>query len=240
MSEASPAPCLLIFFHGHGSNALEIQQTIAPAFQKSFPNVELLFPEGPIQWTSTNGLHCSWFDVTDMPENQPDEERISQRAREAAKVINQKIDTLLRDKNLNDSQVILAGFSQGATMAYYTGLTREQPVGGVFSLSGGALSKLIDPVSKPPVSLHAGEKETHPYCGVPQVAQTHAFLEKNGFIADCVIFPDTGHSITPESIDRLLVFTERVMSHAFNSNNPEPPQNAPGKGNPKPPGFFAA
>ncbi len=223
MAETAPEPkTLIIFFHGHGSNRSDAESIVAPTLRQALPDVDIIFPQGPIQWTSVNGLHCSWFNVGDMPEDNPDPHLAAERALAAAADVNRAIDDLLAARGLRDENIILAGFSQGATMAYYTALTRKNPVAGVFSLSGGALDELTDPVSKPPVALHAGQKETHPYCGVPQVAKTHILLEQKGFTVDCIIFPDTRHVISQEAIDHLATFTKVVTSPAFRAAHPQP------------------
>lgn len=53
-----------------------------------------------------------------------------------AETINTFIDTQQRLFNIDDAHTFLIGFSQGAMLALYTALTRPEPLGGAFVLSG--------------------------------------------------------------------------------------------------------
>lgn len=101
-------------------------------------------------------------------------------------------------------------------MAFYTGLMADEPVAGVYALSGGAMDKIENPVSKPPVGLVAGEKEIGgDYSGPPQVALARKMLDEKGFFADSVIVPDQRHETSPKAMELLSVFTRTVTSDAF-------------------------
>jgi phospholipase/carboxylesterase len=140
--------------------------------------------------------------------------------------MNDYIDKVIAEEGIPEDRVIIAGFSQGGTMAYYTALLRDSKVAGVYALSGGALDQLQDPVSSPKIGLVAGGKEAQDYSGAPHQEMMREKLEKAGFNVDCVIIPGQGHDISWKSMELLSVFTRNVAAKpapaAEQNNAPKP------------------
>jgi phospholipase/carboxylesterase len=69
------------------------------------------------------------------------------------------------DKGIEPSRIFLSGFSQGGSMALFTGLRHEQPLGGVVALSSYLLlsssfkAPLTETKSKLPIFLAYGEDD---------------------------------------------------------------------------------
>jgi predicted esterase len=149
------------------------------------------------------------------------------RAKAAAPRLNEYVDAVIKEEGIDPSRVILAGFSQGATMAFYAGMMRND-LGGIFSQSGGALDQLKDPKSKTPVMLAVGDQEKGEYLGVSQALKTQRQLEQKGIKADCVVLPDQGHAFTQQSMEQLANFACQTMKNAPQKKNvPSPKQKAP-------------
>lgn len=235
---------LVIFFHGFSGDGCDAVKRVGGVLHPLLPEAKLRFPDAPID-LMPHPEDCayqgpeeyrpqpgdikmrSWFDLMDMLTD-PDSAKVRDRATAAAREINEYIDKVVAEEDISEDRVILAGFSQGATMAYYAGLLRDRPVGGVFSLSGGALDR-IDHISKPPVFLAAGDLERGHYSGMPHALHTHPLLEQAGFKAECVIIPDHGHDASPQAMSLLADFVHRLT--------PAPEQdNKPPKNNRKPSG----
>lgn len=207
---------VVIFFHGYGSSGKAMYDHVGPMLQKELPSASLHFPDAPdlIGEDEHGNTYRSWFYIQDILDN-PDPDIISERAEQAAQHINRYIDSVIEAEGVAAENVIIAGFSLGATMAYYAALHRDEPVGGVYSLSGGALDRLTEPKSKPPVLLLAGEHETQDYSGTPHALKTHDMLEVSGFMTECVIVEDNGHNISPKCIEFLGMFARYVTSQEF-------------------------
>lgn len=215
-----PPEYLVIFFHGYGSNGELMAQHVGKLLGPLLPEAKIRCPDGPIEfYTMPDGKPgCSWFELRDLfdGDNLPDNRaEIGRRARAAAGDMNDYIDKVLAEEGIAPDRVIIAGFSQGGTMAYYTALLRDAPVAGVYALSGGALDQLGEPVSKPPVGLVAGAQEAQDYSGAPHQRKMQAELDTAGFNVDCVIIPDQGHDISWKSMELLSVFTRAVTSDKF-------------------------
>lgn len=234
-----PPEYLVIFFHGYGSNGELMAEHVGKLLGPLLPGAKIRCPDGPIDiHTTQSGIVLkSWFELRDIidGDKDPDSDEVGRRAAAAAAEMNDYIDKVIAEEGIPKDRVIIAGFSQGGTMAFYTGLLREEAVAGVYALSGGALDRLTAPVSKPPVGLVAGGKEAQHYSGFPHAEKTHKALDAAGFFTDCVIIPGQGHDISPKSMELLSVFTHSVTSEAFKAkvaaeqdNRPAPKKRRPG------------
>ncbi|HCS23333.1 MAG TPA: hypothetical protein PLW48_04675 [Alphaproteobacteria bacterium] len=216
---------VIIFFHGYGSSGESMAQHVGGLLAPHLQTARLYCPDGPIVLgTDSEGkTYHSWFDVSDVLDN-PDCDKVAPRAHQAALDAQKYIDDVVRREGISEDRLIIAGFSQGGTMAFYSGLLRTSEVAGVYSLSGGALDRLTQPVSKPPVGLLAGERENQDYSGFPMAQKTRAQLDAQGFRVDCAVLGGQGHEITPEAVKLLAQLT-----HFLTPKEPRP--SAPENGN---------
>lgn len=201
---------LVIFMHAYGSNAGEMARHVGEQLAPLVPSTVLRFPDAPLP-VSWGGHGRSWFDIEDVRDQKADGNVMAPRAMGETWPVNQYIDRIMTEEGMPPRRVILAGFSQGATMAYYAGLMRSQPVAGVFSISGGALDLMTAPRTRPPVMLLAGERESSLYSGREQAEKTHPLLKKRGFRTAIYLTPDNGHDIDRKSIEVLAWFTDRMV-----------------------------
>jgi phospholipase/carboxylesterase len=224
---------LVIFFHGYGSNGSLMAEHVGNLLGPLLPEAKIRCPDGPIEfYKMPDGKPgCSWFELRDIFDGDklPDDRaEIGRRASAAAKEMNDYIDKVIAEEGVPEDRVIIAGFSQGGSMAFYTALLRDHPVAGVYALSGGALNELIDPVSKPKVGLVAGAREAQDYSGFPHQELMRDKLGKEGFNVDCVIIPDQGHDISWKSMELLSVFTRNVAAKPEKTPAPKAPKRPAG------------
>lgn len=210
---------IIIFFHGYGSSGAAMAQHVGGLLAPHLPETKIYCPDGPIKIGEDRAgrTYHSWFPVEDMLDN-PDADTAAARMRMAVPQIQAYIDDVLEREGISADRVIIAGFSQGATAAFYAGLLRDTPVAGVYSLSGGALDRLTDPQSRPPVALLAGAQEHQQYSGYPIARATYDLLQDMGFKTDVVVLENQGHAITPESMRLLGQMTRHLTPHT-----PRPP-----------------
>lgn len=203
---------IIIFFHGYGSSGAAMAQHVGNLLAPHLPDTKIFCPDAPIKIGEDRdgNTYHSWFPVEDMLDN-PDNDTSAARVRMAMPDIHAYIDDVLKREAISNDRVIIAGFSQGASTAFYAALLRDTPVAGVYSLSGGALDRLTDPQSRPPVALLAGEHENQGYSGHPMARATHDLLKDMGFKTEAVVLPNQGHSISPESM-RLLGQMTRYLT----------------------------
>jgi len=193
---------LVIFLHGFASGGEETAETIRRELAPRLPSAKFICPDASL---SENGCR-SWFQVGDMLDG-PDGAKAAARAAAAAPAINAYIDGVLKAENMPASRVVIAGFSQGASMAFYAALQREAPVRGLFCLSGGGLDRIENPASKPPVLLAAGEYETGNYSGMPQVESALQKLKTLGFTAGDYCVRGQEHALNRETLAAFTFFS---------------------------------
>ncbi len=126
---------LVIWMHGlgdsgHGFAPLVPELNLAEAL-----GVKFVFPHAPVQpITINNGLPMrAWYDIASFDFNQRADEK---GVLESAEKLQALIDEQLEHYKLTPDKLVIAGFSQGAVMAYHLGCRQKQPVAGILALSG--------------------------------------------------------------------------------------------------------
>ncbi len=204
---------LVVFMHGYGSSGDLMRQYIGDILGPMLPAAKLHFPDGPVQMGFNNH---SWFDLHDVIDRQDDVgllRRIAQeRAPATARELNDYITKIAADAGIPETRVVIAGFSQGGTMAVYTGLSRETEVAGVFAISGGALDLSPEIKSKPQVMLVAGELENQHYSGAPHAVWFQTVLKQQEFRAEAEIITGQEHAASPKALELLRDFVLKVTA----------------------------
>ncbi len=219
---------LVIFFHGYGSNGALMAGHVGKLLGPELPEAKIRCPDGPVEIGAKDGQALrSWFEIRDQIENgkSPDRDEMAKRATAAAKEMNDYITKVIAEEGIAEDHVILAGFSLGATMAYYAGLLRDTQVGAVYALSGGVLEKLTSPKSKPPVGLVAGGEDTVSYSSAWHTEQAFEALKAASFRTDCVIIPGQGHDISWKSMELLAVYARNATAKNDNRRTARPRRN---------------
>lgn len=137
---------LIVFLHGYIDNADYLEKSIA-SFIDSFPDTAVHLPQAPLsceilddkrQWYS---MHR--FDPDDARKTVPTMQEcvdiynsMSLGLYEAFSCLDSYLDSLLDEYGLSDENLYLCGFSQGAMLALYTSLMRQNKIGGCISFSG--------------------------------------------------------------------------------------------------------
>jgi phospholipase/carboxylesterase len=180
---------LVVILHGVAANGNDVLY-LARFWQKLLPEAEFIAPDAPFpcDYAPTGR---QWFSLEDRAP-----EKLLAGLRQADSILVRYLDELLADRKLEDARLALAGFSQGAAMALYTGLRRQKQIAGVAGFSGalppgGAL--LEDIRSRPPVLLVHGEADD----AIPFQAMTatKAMLEAARIPVKAVGRPGLGHTI---------------------------------------------
>jgi phospholipase/carboxylesterase len=112
---------LLVFLHGHGGNEEQIMRLAPRVSRRNFVSIGLRGPVclGP---TRKGALGYSWGDASHVP-----------------LIEDYVIDAIQQTRRLyhiHSERIYLAGFADGAALAYRIGLTFPDKIGGVISLNG--------------------------------------------------------------------------------------------------------
>ncbi len=124
----------VIWLHGLGASGHDFEPIVPELKLLSRPGVRFLFPHAPIQPVTINGGAAmrAWFDIDSLnfeARNQ-DNEGIAASVALIDELIAAEI-----DRGINESNILIAGFSQGGAIALQAGLTLPRKIGGVIALS---------------------------------------------------------------------------------------------------------
>lgn len=164
---------LVWLMHGCGGTGREFAERVVPELKKIFTKAAFYAPDGKLPSIDGGYQHFEieshytreLFDK--FPDEWSDEEKMRMKSlREGvdlnADETNRHIDTLLSHHNLNDKNVIMIGYSQGAQSVLHAAFRRQNTIQVVVGLFGSLLSPdtlAQEARSKPPAILVASESD---------------------------------------------------------------------------------
>ena len=197
-SDTAPPP-MMTLFHGYGSNEEDLFG-LTPYID---PRFLVLSVRAPL--VLMPGMYA-WFEIGFTPDGRIAVDDV--QARRAAQITAQFVEQATRAYGADPSRVIVAGFSQGGTMAALTALTRPDLVAGAAVLSGIVPSSIIDELpdraaltSKPFLVIHGTRDQV---VSVAHGRASRDFLNQLGAALTYREYP-MAHEI---NLDALLDLTE--------------------------------
>ncbi|GAA5972964.1 hypothetical protein JCM11641_000341 [Rhodosporidiobolus odoratus] len=210
----------IIFSHGLGDTA-QGWYPVAQQLSRKFKHIKWILPTAPIQPVTCNGGYkmTSWFDIQELPspgDPSPIVAEDEPGMLKSVSVINGLISGEV-EGGIGSERVVAAGFSQGAVIAYLTGITSERKLGGIIALSGflGMASKVkamkTDHAHKLPV-FH-GHGTADPVVQYPWGKTTVEELQNDLKFENIEFrsYPGMGHSFCPEEQADLEKWIEKVL-----------------------------
>ncbi|CAA9890925.1 Carboxylesterase [Candidatus Methylobacter favarea] len=123
----------IIWLHGLGADGHDFEDIVPKLHLITEPNIHFIFPNAPIQPITINGgkKMRAWFDILELgTEHKVDIAGIYQSTGLIDQLIQQEIDHGIPPEN-----ILLAGFSQGGTVALHAGLRYPYKLAGIIALS---------------------------------------------------------------------------------------------------------
>ncbi|MTI42478.1 phospholipase/carboxylesterase [Roseibium hamelinense] len=136
---------LVVILHGYGADGRDLID-LGRAWTAVLPDAIFIAPDAPEPLPFDGFGGRQWFALADR-----DIREYRLGVESAAPALHRFLDSQLQLQNLNNKDLVLVGFSQGAMMALYTGLTRMSPPAGILAYSGvfagpGSVSKPAPPI----------------------------------------------------------------------------------------------
>jgi phospholipase/carboxylesterase len=202
----------VVLLHGYGSDGNDLI-AMAPHFQHLLPGALFVSPHAP-ERAGAAGSGFQWFPISwDF-----EAERLAQRQLgvvEARPVIVDFLHDLWSQTGITPDRTILAGFSQGAMMALHVGLSLpvEETLMGVIGISGAFLPPEgfgEANLARPPVCIVHGDRDD--VVDPKHSADASNLLTKSGFALSYHESRGTGHGISPDGLDYIAKFIEKVAT----------------------------
>ncbi len=146
----------VILLHGYGGDGEDISM-LTLNWKRFLPNTVFLSPNGH-EKCNINPIGYQWFDLS-VDNN----EYILKESLKAEKVINKFISEVKIKYKINNSNICIAGFSQGCMMSINIGLTSEENFSCIVGFSGKIIDKknLSERIkSRPKILLIHGDLDT--------------------------------------------------------------------------------
>lgn len=182
---------VVVLLHGVGARGRDLF-SLARRWQPLLPETEFICPNAPFFWD--HDASCSryqWFSLEGITLENREE-----RVRGAVPLLDQFIGEVLETRGLNDSQLALVGFSQGAIMSLYTSLRRAHPAAAVLGYSGKLAENSLyntELQAKPrTLLLHGSHDQTIP---VQELYRSIKILKDWDVPVLGVALPGVGHEI---------------------------------------------
>lgn len=197
-----PTKACVVWMHGLGASGMDMHNLASQ--WHGLPQVRHVFLDAPIRPVTINGSMPmrAWYDIVGVKlTDREDKAGITNSACMITDVCNQQISTGLSSKD-----IYLAGFSQGAAMALYTGLNMQH-LGGIIALSGylPLASELTPSLDKQvPIWLAAG---TYDQIVLPTWTEVSVeYLKRFGYNNILLKKYAMGHEVCLPQIDDLVTW----------------------------------
>lgn len=128
-----PADAAVIWLHGLGADGHDFASLPPQLGVPPGAAVRYVFPHAPERPVTVNlGMRMrAWYDIAHLGERSRDEAGLRRSAAAVDGLIAREI-----ERGVPSTRIVLAGFSQGAATALFTGLRHPRPLGGIVALSG--------------------------------------------------------------------------------------------------------
>ena len=183
------ADALVMLLHGLGADGNDLIG-LAPVFSQILPDAAFVSPHAPFPCDMAP-FGRQWFSLQNR---EPD--AILAGVRAAAPHLDAFIDQELERYGLDDSRLVLLGFSQGCMMALHVALRRARTCAAILGYSGMLVGtdSLVDEIkSRPPVLLVHGEADE--IVAFSAMAAAETALVGNGVLVQSHACPGLGHGI---------------------------------------------
>ncbi len=196
---------LVVLLHGVGADGADLIG-LAPAWAEGLPHAAFIAPDAP-EPCDMAPYGRQWFSLQDRRPAS-----LAAELRRAAPALDGFLDAELARLGLGPEALALAGFSQGAMMALFTGLRRPQAPAAILAYSGAlaAPETLAAEIrGRPPVLVVHGEADDVVPAAAGRAAEQA--LRAAGVPVEALYRPGLGHGIDDAGLTAGL----RVLRAAY-------------------------
>jgi phospholipase/carboxylesterase len=199
----------VIWLHGLGADGYDF----APVAEMlKLPNIRFVLPHAPYQKiTMNNGYEMrAWYDLFGLNSSHPQDEA----GIETSRAYVESLITQENQRGIANSNIVLAGFSQGGAVALHTATRQHQALAGVLALSTYlplqaklANQKTTQSLSTPIFMAHGTFDEV---ITLERCKQSLSVLHENAYQIEWHEYP-MAHSVHPQEINDIRLFLQMVL-----------------------------
>ena len=202
----------IIWMHGLGADGWDFVPLVRELPLPDDLALRFIFPHAPVQAvTINNGMEMrAWYDIAMNDISRlPDEGGIRESQAAVERLIARE-----RDRGMDSSRIVLAGFSQGGAIALQVGLRHANRLGGIVALSTYLpLEDSLDAEAASanratPIFMAHGTDD--PVVPVQLAEISRALLQKRGYEVEWHTWP-MPHSVCGEEIEAVSAFLGRIF-----------------------------
>lgn len=211
---SDPKACV-IWLHGLGADGHDFEPIVPQLAAGGIPPTRFVFPHAPVRPVTINGgiPMRAWYDIVSFDAGPPQDREGVRASREAVEELIDREE----GRGIPSRRIVLAGFSQGGSVALYTGLRMERPLAGLIGLStylllGSLLeSERSGANADTPVFLAHGTFDPV----VPSMAGHHAnqVLSALGYTTEWHEYP-MPHAVCPEEVGHVAAWLAARLEDA--------------------------
>jgi phospholipase/carboxylesterase len=202
----------VIWLHGLGADGHDFEPVVPELVRPGERALRFVFPHAPIRPVTLNGGFAmrAWYDIIALDRRGPEDER-GIRASKAT------IDELIRRENtrgIATERIVLAGFSQGGSMALFAGVRYPERLAGIMGLScylvlaGSLLGERGTANQATPVFLAHGTQDPVVLPALGQDARVQ--LAAAGYAVEWHTY-SMPHSVCPQEVADIAAWLRRVL-----------------------------
>ena len=202
----------VIWLHGLGADGHDFEPIVPQLVRPGERPLRFVFPHAPIRAVTINGGSAmrAWYDIVALDRRAAEDDN-GIRASQAL------IETLIRGENargIATERVVLAGFSQGGSLALFTGTRYPERLAGIMGLSCYQLlathfdAERVAANQSTPIFLAHGMQDpvVAPALGEEACRQ----LQKAGYAVDWHAY-GMPHAVCPQEVTDIAVWLRRVL-----------------------------
>jgi len=133
LAPATAASASVIWLHGLGADGNDFVPIVPELKLPAAPGIRFVFPHAPVRPVTLNmGMHMrAWYDIKTLTaEGRADEAGIRESVARLGALIAAE-----RALGIASERIVVAGFSQGASLALHGALRHPEPLAGILALS---------------------------------------------------------------------------------------------------------
>lgn len=201
----------IIWLHGLGASGYDFAPIVPELQLPEDMAVRFIFPHAPRIPVTVNGgfVMPAWYDILEMEiDRKVDAAQLRVSAREISRFIDHEI-----ENGIDNSRIIVAGFSQGGAVAYEAALSYPKPLAGLLAMSTYlATEATIDPHEANravPLEIHHGISD--PVVPERLGREASETLYSWGYLPTYRTYP-MEHGVCPEQISDISSWFQKLLA----------------------------